>query len=187
MIVMASQEAHEEIVKPKSELKVDSIRARMTSMVTYYMAAQIIAKPDFPQKDGLPPLCPPPFNNFGHQLLMDYKLLSSIIWEVIENIKSSIRVKQGAKLPWILASVITAGGFLLLGIVSHVILIIIAFIIPLIIYGIGAHRVTTALRKEVADIRARAIEQLINGEWKSTNSSLSGIIEDEIKKPGRRW
>ncbi len=59
--------------------KVDSIRAKMISTITHLFAAEFIAKSEFPQKNELPELLPPPFNNFGHQSLLDDKLLLNII------------------------------------------------------------------------------------------------------------
>ncbi|MGH9837324.1 MAG: hypothetical protein ACREEM_00895 [Blastocatellia bacterium] len=56
----------------------DQTRSRMTLMITYLLAAELIARQDFPQKYTLPKLYPPAFNNLGHQLLVDYQLLFTI-------------------------------------------------------------------------------------------------------------
>jgi len=44
----------------------DQTRSQMTLMITCLLAAELIARRDFPQKSSLPKLYPPAFNNHGH-------------------------------------------------------------------------------------------------------------------------
>src|SRR5262245_16400743 len=73
--------------KASEPLVQESVRKALTRKITYLMAAEVIADPAFPQKGQLPKVEPPAFNNHGHLLLLDYKLLLLILWQVIRDIK----------------------------------------------------------------------------------------------------
>ena len=69
----------------------DEAAKKMTQTTTYHLAATLIMDKNFPNRDDLPPVIPTHFNNFGHQLFLDYSLLLKIIWQVIDDIQQSTK------------------------------------------------------------------------------------------------
>lgn len=162
-----------------------TIRSQMTEKATFLLAAELISRPDFPNRYALPKVYPPAFNNFGHQPLMDYELLLKVVWGVIENIKSAVTQRESDKSSWIAGSVITGIALFILGVVSGVtFLIAVAFIASIGIYNYGKGRIQKAIKKDVANVRAEAIKQLTSNNPDLGNYSVNGAVERELEKLG---
>lgn len=160
----------------------DSIHEQNTKTITYLIAALIISNKNFPAKGLLPRPYAPPLNSLGHYLLLDYKLLLKIIWQVVDEIKSSAKeIYSGVTQKSLFIGIgVAIGAFILLGIMGSD--AISAGIIGLIAGGItyfvnrGNARFKILIKK-VAEIRAKAITQLIAGNWES---NLKKDTEEEI-------
>jgi len=178
------QYVSDNIVSPIDQ-RVSPIRAEMSLKVTYLLAAELISRSNFPNKHSLPTLYPPAFNNFGHQPIMNYELLLKIIWEVIEEIKLSAERQEKRRLPWILGSVVAALILLALGVFNEFPpLIFIAFVTSFILFYIGLQRIRKSIKKDVAEIRVKAIKQLVSLRWESNNAKVNRTIARELRRVG---
>jgi hypothetical protein len=163
---------------------VESLREKITETITYHLAALYIASSDFPKKDELPNLEHPPFNNFGHQLLLDYKLLLRIVWQSVDNVQSALKKVPGGKKS---TGILWGGG---VAIVTLVILLALSSSETCSLLSIGgaallgfvAYAATSDNSKEkkeaVANVRAHAIGQLINGNWELASISAERKINE---------
>jgi len=160
----------------------NSIYEQITRTLTYYIAAMLIADKRFPTQRLLPAPYAPPLNSLGHYILLDYKLLLKIIWQVVDEIKSAAsEIYSGITQRSLFIGIgIGIGVFILMGIMGAD--AISAGIVGLIAGGIsyfvnlGNTRFKLLLKK-VADIRAKAISQLIAGNWES---NLKKDTEEKI-------
>ncbi len=162
-------------------------RSRMTLMITYLLTAELIARQDFPQKLALPKLYPPAFNNFGHQLLLDYQLLLAIVWEVVEEIKIAVEKWQDKKLPWVIGILALGITLLLIGFLNFTafpFLLLLALLGLPALYRFVTARIQKSMKRDVAEIRAEAIRNLMKGEWKSDNEDIRKTIARDLKKIG---
>ncbi len=150
------------------------VLAEVTSHVTRYLAAQIIADPSFPKREKLPKPLPPPFCNFGHQLLVDYECLLRIVWQVALDARAAAMRTGFRRIPLI---TIAACAVWLLSLLSFDLLIItIAGILlagALIAYRAHAK---DAARKAMARVRANALEQLVEDCFEESGSML--LVEE---------
>ncbi|MBK9600822.1 MAG: hypothetical protein IPO36_03115 [Anaerolineales bacterium] len=159
------------------------LRQNVTKHLTYHIAASIISECDFPLIESIPKPYAPPFNSLGHYVLFDYKLLVKIIWQVIGEIKSSsYKVHKSVLQKSIAFGVLTAiFVFLLLGWTTQL------GILALFMGGLAfltyiSYGNLKILPKNVSDIRARAIAQLVAGNWTAKpDSNIDRKIENEFK------
>ncbi len=144
----------------------ESPREALTRKITYLMAAEIIADPDFPQKDKLPKTVPPAFNNHGHFLLLDYKLLLLIVWQVIRDIRIAAKNWNFKRRVMQLISFVGAALYALIANQSTVSEAI--YFAPLafvVFYYVGAKILgLKPLAPQIAKIRARALQDLISNK-----------------------
>ena len=165
----------------------DQTRSRMSLMITYLLAAELIARQDFPLRHALPRLYPPAFNNFGHQLLLDYQLLLAIVWEVVEEIKRAVEKWQDKKLPWVIGILALGITLLLIGFTNFAafpFLLLLALLGLPALYSVVTARIQKSMKRDVAEIRAEAIRNLMKGEWKSANETIRKTITHDLKKIG---
>ena len=159
------------------------LRQNVTKHLTYHIAASIISECDFPLIESIPKPYAPPFNSLGHYVLFDYKLLVKIIWQVIGEIKSSsykvhISILQKSTAFGALTAIFV---FLLIGWTTQfgILALSIGSLAFLTYISYGNIKI---LPKNVADIRARAIAQLVAGNWTAKpDSNIDRKIENEFK------
>jgi hypothetical protein len=162
-------------------------------MAARYMAAAIIAAPDFPKRARMPKLLPPPFTNFGHQILFDYQMLVQMVWQVATAIATCMWEKRRAwnrrrrAVTAVTVGVAVLGG-LYMGLVYSVAAAIAGLLIVAFLYFIGARlfrdmafaRYRWDLTSSIATIRAQALEALmqdklvIGGDVPQVPSELIG-------------
>jgi hypothetical protein len=141
-----------------------TLREQITSLATRYLAGTIIAAPDFPTRWRMPKLLPPPFSNFGHQVLFDYQMLATMVWHVATQIRAVARDKHGTWWRWNggiilmplimgIALALTAGAPLEIG------LLFVAAAVPFVF--VARTCIQWGLKRQIADIRADALERLI--------------------------
>lgn len=152
--------------------------AYVTKRITEYLAAAEIANPEFPSSSKLQKFFPLPFTNSGHQVQFDAQLFHSIIWKVICDLKGLAPEQTGGR-------TISAFGLLLFFTISSLALLAIdvrMIFVFFIMSGISAviykKNNKVDFQQQVADIRAKAIEQLINGTF---NAGLSDEVEAKFK------
>lgn len=163
----------------------ESGRRGITTVVTCLMAAQLIAMTNFPNRKLLPKILPPPFNNLGHQLLMDYALFLVIVWEVVEDIKSCVERWKKKKRPWIYGGLAGAAASLALAVVLGSVTPSIPLLFgSLFVYVIGTRGHSNDMRREVGDIRADAIRRLMKGEWLPSNRKVTDHVAAYLEKVG---
>jgi hypothetical protein len=151
------------------------ILAKVKSRVTRYLAAQIIADPSFPNQKTIPQPSPPPFCNFGHQLLVDYERLLRIVWQVALEVRAEVlgrRLRRNALkwAPWI-TIIISIGIFTLsyyldpLALISE----------PPLLTGTAVIMIwlSKAARADVANVRAKALQQLLEDRFKEDQNLFS--------------
>ena len=173
-LVLDSKNSHQQ--DREVNLPVHGIHQKMARDITYFMAAGYIASKDFPKKDSLPPIMPPPFSNMGHQVLIDYKLLSKIVWQVVDDVQVILeKFNWKIKLKWVLFAIITI--LVLLGLSNNWVLAIIVG--TLVFFGGSSYAIHQKYKKEVGEIRAKAITKLIEGKWLVDED---GIISKEIEE-----
>ncbi|NJN97734.1 MAG: hypothetical protein HC875_28475 [Anaerolineales bacterium] len=113
---------------------------------------------------------PPPFNNFGHQLLLDYKLLVDIVWQIVADIQLTLekvpKSNSTAIALGIVATIVTA--ILILSVEPEAFWLALGagFVGYLTGNSVDQYSRQKQLRKEVAYIRAQALEKLISGNWR---------------------
>ncbi|HMX75539.1 MAG TPA: hypothetical protein PKE35_14900 [Anaerolineales bacterium] len=163
----------------------NQLRQNVTKHLTYHIAASIISKCDFPLIESLPKPFAPPFNSLGHYVLFDYKLLVKIIWQVIGEIKSSsYKVYKSILQKSLGFGALTAvSAFLLLGPTSQPEILILALLTGGLVFFIyKSYGSLKILPKTVSDIRARAIAQLVAGNWTAKpDPNIDRKIENEFK------
>lgn len=159
------------------------LRQNVTKHLTYHIAASIISECDFPLIESIPKPYAPPFNSLGHYILFDYKLLVKIIWQVIGEIKSSsykvhISILQKSTAFGALTAILL---FLLMGRTTQfgILALSIGGLAFLTYISYGNLKI---LPKNVSDIRARAIAQLVAGNWTAKpDRNIDRKIENEFK------
>ena len=172
--------------------KYEEAAKKMTQTTTYRLAAALILDKSFPSKEGLPPVLPPAFNNFGHQLLLDYGLLLKIIWQVVTDIQQVVkRLAFTATLLRALAIVIVAVVFtrscyaLIIGRSffdrNTFWLVIVDAAIGVIAY-IMVRKQHKNLDDQIAKIRASAIDELLKETWDlRSNATVNDVIDKRLE------
>ena len=164
------------------------VRKQLTDTITYFVAATIISDKQFPRKGYLPRPSAPPLRSQGHYVLLDYRLLVRIIWQVIDEIKMSAK-KIYKRIP--IRSIVMGGivaVILFIFSVANQAEISGALFLALIGGAIGVFLSLQNARfklllKEVAAIRAKVIKKLIAGDWSPVQSGeMVEKIEKELGK-----
>ena len=174
-----------------------SAQLRMSSQITYLLAASIIAGIDFPCRRTLPRPLPQAFCNFGHQLLMDYGLLVKIVWQVAESIRqvagqlkdkyAEIRRKLRVLIAVILVIAIlleylseVSDSFIAISwiLIAVFVLAYIGWLegaenYSLIAYLARVAGVEEPYKAKIAEIRADAIQNLLNSQFNFNGSDVS--------------
>ena len=75
--------------------KVASVHRKISAEVTRLIAAIALAHEAFPREDDLPRLDPVPYNQLGHQVLVDYRRLALILWGTVREIQTIYRKSPG--------------------------------------------------------------------------------------------
>jgi len=150
-------------------------RKRMTKRITQLIAADYIAKPDFPNFESLPPLKPLPFTTFGHQPLLNYQKLQEIIWDVISNIQNVTRAWKIIN-PLINLSILL-GSLLVYVVIQKYYLrssedTLIALSLFLVFGFIIKYIYSDNIAEKIAATRAKALQTLLHYTYE---------VEDEIK------
>lgn len=138
-------------------------RIQLTKTITFNLAAGIIADSNFPTKDHIPAIAPLPFTNFGHQALIDHKLLQSIIWTTILRMQEASK-KWRTKL-WIYTVVSFGAALAGFGMADSTFWKFASPISLLVIGGIIIFFEAGAVRKRLADIKATELNKLLSGDW----------------------
>lgn len=148
-----------------------SVRLNLTTRITRYLAAQIIAEPDFPKRSKMPLPLPPPFWHFGHQVLMDYPQLVKTVWSVAQEIRSLVEQSTKrlgrTKLYWS----ISVGASLALTILTLPIesRLFIPFALLSGILWLSRKAVLSGLndviKPQIAKVRAKTLQRLINDHY----------------------
>jgi hypothetical protein len=160
-----------------------NIQKDMTNKNTYYLAAEMISETDFPNRNKVPNLYPPVFNNFGHQSLFNYNLFFDIIWETINKIKSSVLIEKNNSIRFLIKIAFVID--ILLTIFCSCLGLNIIAIFQVIVYstificGISINKINKDAIKKIAKIRADTIDCLINSTWSS-----NPVIQNQIIKIG---
>ena len=164
-----------------------TIREEMTRSFTYHLAALYIISANFPKKGALPSLVPPPFTNFGHQVLLDYRLLLKIVWQVVDEIQLKLSSMPKRKPIWIVWGFIV--GLLVFTLLAGASgardsgsILLFSIFLGFMVWSIGGNN-SKEQKKAVADIRARAVEQLLNGEFQLWSKASQYKI-DNLKLVG---
>ncbi|HEX3765514.1 MAG TPA: hypothetical protein VHW23_42755 [Kofleriaceae bacterium] len=135
-----------------------------TEATTRYLAAQLIAAPRFPERWLLPRLRAPVFTNLGHQLLVDYEQLATIVWRVA--LDASAAVKHARKL-WLTVGIGVLAAALGVVLCRFGALVLGGF--ELAIAGVALvvikSRQDRIAHEAVADIRADALNRLSRSDW----------------------
>lgn len=145
----------------------DSKLENFTRQITQYLAAAEIASTDFPNAKKLQKLYPYPFTNFGHQVNFDIELFSKILWKVISEIQSGLP-NQSA---WRMITTHRVMGFLAffsLPLIAIHPAFMAGFPIFLGASGYLREKYLKKHKDRIADIRAEAIEDLINDKFDPT-------------------
>lgn len=138
-----------------------------TGVTTRYLAAQLIAAPRFPERWLLPRLRAPAFTNLGHQLLVDYPQLATIVWRVALDASAAARRVRNHRLLAAIGVPAAGLGILLLTTLSSrakAIGVLIMLIAGIVIKLLKARQDRIA-HDAVADIRANALTRLSQNEW----------------------
>ncbi len=158
---------------------------------TFFLAANIIAQPDFPTEEDIPKSTPFPFTNFGHQPLFDHSLLQTEIWNTIREIQNTLEPWKNEKsyiLPYMVSVIIS---FALLFSFSYFFrdtsLSVISWILSLFLGIMIANSVS---KNTISKRKKKLIEKVSNIKAEVLNGYLSGVggkfskhnNEEEIKE-----
>jgi hypothetical protein len=139
-----------------------TLREQITSAATRCIAAAMIAAPDFPKRSRMPRHVPPPFSNFGHQVLFDYRMLVQVVWQVATDIRAATCATRAI---WRcgLAAILAAGAMgVAMGHLADQRATACASVLgALLAIGLGHELIQRTLKQQIATLRARALEDLI--------------------------
>jgi len=175
-------------LKKNSDDDLNQVKNRMTTRFTQFIAAQYIADPHFPDIGHLPSLKPFPFTTFGHQPRLDYRKLQYALWGVITQIRSI--TKNWARFsPLLTGAIFVATILIWVGIENNTrAKEIEALVIAAIFLGgslAGKYFFGRSVLKKVANVRARALERLLQGKWdESVPINNSKLIDATVKFVG---
>lgn len=167
----------------------ESVRNALTRSITCLMAAELIADPSFPIKQNLPRLFPPPFNNHGHFLLLDYKLMLTAVWNVIAEIQKTLGEWTHKHTPLLFASAaisiislfsvwILARSFLG-GVVAAGLAFAINYCGGRVVLSLNG------LTKKVSEIRASALLRLLQEQPPGfEDSEIQSVVEEKLSRVG---
>jgi hypothetical protein len=147
---------------PVSSLSRRTLRKQITWMTTRYIAAAVIAEPDFPALSRRPRHLPPPFSNFGHQVLFDYRMLVQMVWQVATEVREATQAMHALR-GFMLVGILCAGMIgIPVGYIADQGAIVFASVLGVLLaIGFGRPFLNKRLRRRIAKVRARALEALI--------------------------
>lgn len=136
-----------------------SRRQQFISLVTRYLAAQIILQSDFPNRANMPRISAPEFSNLGHQIFVDYNALVNAVWKTALDVKSAVSEYSKIRKIWAILVVIAivSGAFLFSVAPIH----IGAVYIVLFIAYFFVRKQRAAAKKAAAKIRSEAVTRLL--------------------------
>ncbi len=169
-------------------------KSKLTQESTNLIAASIIAHKDFPRKERLPQFKPLPFHSFGQFFLFDHSKFLLIVYQAVIGIKKISKKRKYLYLPRF-----TSLGIIVIGcgmLILQNITLPLAFVFIIIVAALGNFIVAGIMEKtaneQIADYKARLLENLLNNTWEkendldvpapllnSFNLSLSEIVSNE--------
>lgn len=143
-----------------------------TQATTRYLAAQLIAAPRFPERWLLPRLRAPVFANLGHQLLVDYEQLATVVWRVALDASAAVQRVRKLGLLVVIGLLAAALGLLLCKFGAPVLggFELTSTCVALAVINNRQNRLA---HEAVADVRADALNQLSRNDWTSPKPAVT--------------
>lgn len=165
---MSEQNAFGDRSNPENKTSIRPVAREVSERFTRLLAASTISDPDFPSEKLLPRMTAIPFNNLGHQALVDQRLLGKLLWNTfydLKNEKSSVRATKQ-----ILISIFSGlTAFVLLALVE---LEIAGFFAGGIAAWFAFYLASDPFPKRAAKIKAARAVQIIDRAENSENSGF---------------
>lgn len=135
--------------------------ADVTERFTRLLAASTVTDPAFPAEHLLPRMASIPFNNLGHQSLVDQILLGRLLWNTFYNIREKNN-KRKFSFKAVFVSVATAGALLTLFWMTG--LPVLAVISSAVAAFVAYNWAVDPFKYEAAEVKADAARRMILGE-----------------------
>lgn len=155
--------------EPATAAAAPTVRDQISSLTTRYLAATLIAAPNFPRRSQMPKPLPPPFASFGHQVLFDYQKLVAIVWQVAMEIRARTQESRTRSRIWCMSIALT---LLSAGVTTALVvdgpatigIVLLAVMMATLLALAVTENNKQDLKRQIAAIRADALEKLIRDE-----------------------